>query len=55
MRVDIGPTAVFDTRTGALVGELDGDGILAVSPDGGSVLIREGREAVRIVELDDPS
>ena len=31
-----GPTAIFDTRTGELVGELEGDGILAVSPDGGS-------------------
>jgi WD40 repeat protein len=50
-----GPTAIFDTRTGALVGELGGDGILAVSPDGGSVLIREGPRAVRIVELEDPS
>ena len=50
-----GPTAIFDTRTGALVGELGGDGILAVSPDGGSVLIREGRTAVRIVDLDDPT
>jgi WD40 repeat protein len=50
-----GPTAIIDTRTGALVGEIDGDGILAVSPDGGSVLIREGRQAVRIVALEDPS
>ena len=50
-----GPTAIFDTRTGALIGELDGHGILAVSPDGGSVLIREGRTAVRIVDLDDPT
>ena len=50
-----GPTAIFDTRTGALVGELGGEGILAVSPDGGSVLIREGRTAVRIVDLDDPT
>ncbi len=49
-----GPTAIFDTRTGALVGELGGDGILAVSPDGGSVLMREGRTAVRIVSLEDP-
>lgn len=48
-----GPTAIFDTRTGALVGELPGQGILAVSPDGESVLIREGRTAVRIVDLDD--
>ena len=47
-----GPTAIFDTRTGALVGELEGEGILAVSPDGGSVLVRDGRTAVRIVDLD---
>ena len=50
-----GATAIFDTRTGALVGELGGQGILAVSPDGGSVLIREGRMAVRVVDLEDPS
>ncbi|MEU1973531.1 BTAD domain-containing putative transcriptional regulator [Microbacterium sp. NPDC019599] len=50
-----GPTAVFDTRTGALLGELQGEGILAVSPDGESVLVREGRTAVRILDLDDPS
>ena len=50
-----GPTAIFDTRTGALVGELPGQGILAVSPDGESVLVRDGRTAVRIVELDDPT
>lgn len=50
-----GPTAVFDTRTGALLQELDGQGILDVSPDGESVLIREGRTGVRIVDLDDPS
>ena len=46
-----GPTAIFDTPTGALVGEIAGDGILAVSPDGGSVLVRDGRTAVRIVDL----
>jgi WD40 repeat protein len=50
-----GRTAIFDTRTGALVGELGGDGILDVSPDGGSALIREGRTAVRVVDLDDPT
>ncbi|WP_175525233.1 BTAD domain-containing putative transcriptional regulator [Microbacterium sp. cf046] len=50
-----GPTAVFDTRTGALVGELAGEGILAVSPGGESVLIREGDTAVRIIDLEDPS
>ncbi len=50
-----GPTAVFDTTTGALVGELAGEGILAVSPDGESVLVREGRTGVRIIELNDPT
>lgn len=50
-----GPTAIFDTRTGALVGELGGQGIVAVSPDGASVLVREGETVVRIVELDDPT
>jgi DNA-binding SARP family transcriptional activator/WD40 repeat protein len=49
-----GPTAVFDTHTGALIGELEGEGILAVSPDGGAVMIRDDRTAVRIVDLDDP-
>ena len=29
-----GPTAVFDTSTGALLAEVPGDGLLAVSPDG---------------------
>jgi len=50
-----GSTAIFDTGTGELVGQLGGDGILAVSPDGGSVLIREGRTAVRVVDLNDPT
>ncbi|MFH8250952.1 BTAD domain-containing putative transcriptional regulator [Microbacterium sp. B2969] len=49
-----GPTAIFDTATGELVGEVPGDGILAVSPDGDSLLIREGRTAARIVHLYDP-
>ena len=47
-----GPTAIFDTRTGELVGELDGNGILAVSLDGEYVLVRDGRTAVRIIDLD---
>lgn len=50
-----GPTAVFDTRSGSLIAELDGEGILDVSPDGGSVLVRDGRAAVRIVDLDNPA
>lgn len=50
-----GPTAIFDTATGAVVGEIDGDGILAVSPGGAFVLLREGRTAVRIVDLADPA
>jgi WD40 repeat protein len=50
-----GPTAIFDTRTGDLMGELDGDGILAVSPDGESVLVRDGRTAARIIDLDGPT
>ena len=50
-----GPTAIFDTKTGALVGELGGEGILDVSPTGAVLLIREGRTAVRIVDLNDAS
>lgn len=50
-----GPTAIFDTHTGVLVGELEGQGILAVNPDGRSVLIRDGRTAVQIVDLEDPT
>ena len=50
-----GPTAVFDTRTGALVGQLGGEGILAISPDGDSALIRDGSTAARIVDLNEPT
>jgi WD40 repeat protein len=50
-----GRTAIFDTTTGELVGEIGGDGILSISPDGASALIRQGRTAVRIVDFDDPS
>jgi DNA-binding SARP family transcriptional activator len=46
-----GPTAVFDTANGALLDEIEGDGLLAVSPDGQSLLLREGRQAARIVDL----
>lgn len=46
-----GPTAVFDTRTGALVDELDGDGVLAVSPGGDRALVRDGLLAVRVVAV----
>ncbi|MEU1973532.1 BTAD domain-containing putative transcriptional regulator [Microbacterium sp. NPDC019599] len=49
-----GPTAVYDTTTGALLDEVDGDGLLAVSPDGRSLLLREGRRAARIVDIADP-
>ncbi|MFC8680819.1 BTAD domain-containing putative transcriptional regulator [Microbacterium ureisolvens] len=50
-----GPTAVFDTGNGALLTEIDGDGLLAVSADGRTLLQREGRSAARIVDLEDPS
>lgn len=50
-----GPTAVFDTATGALLDEIEGDGLLAVGPDGHSLLLREGRLAARIVDLADPA
>ncbi|MDT0144142.1 BTAD domain-containing putative transcriptional regulator [Microbacterium sp. PRC9] len=50
-----GPTAVFDTADGALLDEIEGDGLLAVSPDGQTLLLREGRQAARIVDLADPS
>ncbi|MEU1973527.1 BTAD domain-containing putative transcriptional regulator [Microbacterium sp. NPDC019599] len=50
-----GGTAAFDTRTGELVDEFDGQGLLAVSPEGDSILLREGRTAARIVDLADPA
>ena len=45
-----GPTFVFDTVTGEKVSEIAGDGILAVSPDGRRVAVRDGPRAVRIVD-----
>ncbi|WP_243076803.1 BTAD domain-containing putative transcriptional regulator [Microbacterium sp. SS28] len=50
-----GPTAVFDTTTGAVLDEIEGDGLLAVSPDGQSLLLREGHRAARIVDIADPA
>jgi WD40 repeat protein len=45
-----GPTFAFDTVTGQKVSQIEGDGILAVSPDGRRVAVRDGVLAVRIVD-----
>ncbi|MBW9109895.1 nSTAND1 domain-containing NTPase [Microbacterium ureisolvens] len=50
-----GPTAVFDTANGALIDEIEGDGLLAVNPHGQTLLVRQGRHAARIVDLADPA
>jgi WD40 repeat protein len=45
-----GPTVVFDTATGQELHRIAGNGILAVSPDGSRVAVRDGSFAVRIVD-----
>lgn len=53
-----GPTSVFDTATGEKVSQIDGDGVLAVSPDGRRIAVRDGVLTVRIVDTlgaEDPS
>ncbi len=46
-----GPTIVFDTATGEELRRVAGNGILAVSPDGSRIAVRDGPFAVRIVDL----
>lgn len=45
-----GPTIVFDTATGEELRRVPGNGILAVSPDGSRIAVRDGPFAVRIVD-----
>ncbi|HEX5729780.1 BTAD domain-containing putative transcriptional regulator, partial [Microbacterium sp.] len=45
-----GPTIVIDTESGAELRRIPGNGILAVSPDGRRIAVRDGSFAVRIVE-----
>jgi WD40 repeat protein len=45
-----GPTIVFDTATGQELRRIAGNGILALSPDGRRVAVRDGSFAVRIID-----
>ncbi|WP_421741538.1 BTAD domain-containing putative transcriptional regulator [Cellulomonas sp.] len=45
-----GPTVVLDTASGAELERIAGTGVLAVSPDGRLVAVRDGSRAVRIVD-----
>ncbi len=45
-----GPTIVFDTATGEELRRIPGNGILAVSPDGSRIAVRDAPSAVRIVD-----
>ena len=47
-----GPVVAFDLVTGDVVATYDGDGLLAVSPDGDAIVISEGMESVRVVPVD---
>jgi WD40 repeat protein len=45
-----GPTVVLDTASGAELHRIAGTGILAVSPDGRAIAVRDGVRAVRIID-----
>ena len=45
-----GPTVVLDTASGEELHRIAGNGILAVSPDGRRIAVRDGSRAVRIVD-----
>lgn len=45
-----GPTVVLDTASGEELHRIPGTGILAVSPDGRRIAVRDGSVAVRIVD-----
>ncbi len=45
-----GPTIVFETATGQEVDRIAGNGILAVSPDGSRIAVRDGSFAVRVID-----
>jgi WD40 repeat protein len=46
-----GPTVAFDTASGAELMQIPGRGLLAVSPDGERVAVRDGLLSVRIVDV----
>lgn len=46
-----GPTVVLDTATGQELHRIAGNGILAVSPDGRRIAVRDGSFAVNIVDV----
>jgi WD40 repeat protein len=45
-----GPTVVFDTASGEELDRIAGTGILAVSPDGRWIAVRDGSRAMRIID-----
>jgi WD40 repeat protein len=45
-----GPTVVFETATGQEVDRIAGNGVLAVSPDGSRIAVRDGSFAVGIID-----
>ena len=45
-----GPTIVFETATGQELHRIAGNGIMAVSPDGRRLAVRDGSFAVRIID-----
>ncbi|POH65125.1 MULTISPECIES: BTAD domain-containing putative transcriptional regulator [Cryobacterium] len=45
-----GPTVVYETTSGAVLDRIAGAGILAVSPDGRRIAVRDGLLAARIVD-----
>ena len=47
----LGPTMVFDTSSGKPIDQIAGNGLLAVSPDGRRIALRDGLLAVRIVDV----
>lgn len=42
---------MFDTSSGSKIDRIDGNGLLAVSPDGRLIAVRDGLLAVRVVDL----
>ncbi|GAA1986462.1 BTAD domain-containing putative transcriptional regulator [Microbacterium pumilum] len=46
----LGPTVVFGTASGEELQRIPGNGVLAVSPDGDRIAVRDGTLAVRIVD-----
>jgi DNA-binding SARP family transcriptional activator/WD40 repeat protein len=46
----LGPTVVFETATGQELHRIGGNGILAVSPDGSRIAVRDGSFAVDMID-----